>query len=122
MKVSIFVYGTLKRDQRNHHFLANQEFLREAETLPRYRLYECGWHPALVEDSAHGIAVLGEVWQVSDEVLQHLDEYEGVPDYFSRKPILLQDWDLLVQAYFFNGHVMGLKDCGNCWPPDHSFS
>ncbi len=122
MKRTVFVYGTLKRGQRNHHFLADQEFRGEAKTLPHYRLYDCGSHPGLVEDTQNGIAVRGEVWQVCDEVLQKLDEYEGVPDYFLRKPILLQDWDSQVQAYFFNGDVMGLKDCGSRWPPEHSLS
>lgn len=118
MKVSIFVYGTLKRGQRNHHFLADQEFRGEARTLPRYRLCDCGRHPALVNDSENGIAIHGEVWQVSHKALQKLDEYEEVPDYFSRCPILLKDWNSLVEAYFYNGNVTGLKDCGDRWPPE----
>ena len=118
MKTTVFVYGTLKRGQRSHHILRGQEFLGEAQTQLRYRLYICGWHPALVEDSSNGVAVRGEVWQVSEEVLQKLDEYEEVPDYFSRKPILLQDGDSPVQAYFFNGDMTSLKDCGDHWPPD----
>jgi gamma-glutamylcyclotransferase (GGCT)/AIG2-like uncharacterized protein YtfP len=119
MKTAIFVYGTLKRDQRNHHFLRDQKFLGEAQTEARYRLYDSGPHPALIDDP-HGVDVRGEVWQVSEETLQKLDEYEGVPDYFSRRPILLQDWDIGVEAYFFNGDVTNLKDCGDHWPPSVS--
>jgi gamma-glutamylcyclotransferase (GGCT)/AIG2-like uncharacterized protein YtfP len=119
MPTNVFVYGTLKRAQRNHHFLSDQHFLGEAQTQPVYRLLDCAWHPGLVEDPQNGVAVRGEVWQVSNDVLQKLDEYEGAPDYFSRKPILLQDWDSLVQAYFFNGNVTGLKDCGDRWPPEN---
>jgi len=122
MKTAIFVYGTLKRGQRNHHFLNNQKFLGDAQTEPRYRLYDAGRHPALVDDPQNGIAVQGEVWQVSEETLQKLDEYEGMPDYFSRKSIHLQGWDTSVQAYFFNGDVTNLKDCGDCWPPGVSLS
>ena len=119
MKTAIFVYGTLKRGQRNHHFLRDQKFLADAQTESRYRLYDTGRHPALVNDAGNGIAVQGEVWQVSEETLQKLDEYEGVPEYFSRRPIGLQDWDTAVEAYFFNGDVTSLKDCGDHWPQDN---
>jgi len=118
MKNTIFVYGTLKRGQRNDHLLLDQQFLGTAQTLARYRLYDCGRHPALVPDPGNGVAVRGEVWQVSKETLQKLDEYEGVPDYFSRRPILLQGWDSPVEAYYFNGDVTRLKDCGDHWSPE----
>jgi gamma-glutamylcyclotransferase (GGCT)/AIG2-like uncharacterized protein YtfP len=125
MKTSVFFYGTLKRGQRSHHLLRDQEFVSEAKTLPRYRLYDCGQHPALVVDLQSGIAIHGEVWRVNDETLKKLDEYEGVPDYFSRRQILLQGErgvltprlpDSEVLAYFFNGDVSSLNDAGNRWP------
>jgi gamma-glutamylaminecyclotransferase len=125
MKTSVFFYGTLKRGQRSHHLLRDQEFLGEAKTLPRYRLYDCGQHPALVDDPRNGIAIHGEIWRVNDETLEKLDAYEGVPDYFSRRPILLEGErgvlmhpspDSEVQAYFFNGDVSSLKDVGDRWP------
>jgi len=118
MHIAIFVYGTLKRGERSNGILIGQQFLGPAQTEPRYRLYDCGRHPALVHDSDNGVAVQGEVWQVSEETLQKLDEYEGVPDYFSRRPILLQGWNSPVEAYFFNGDVTGLKDCGDHWPAE----
>jgi len=34
----IFVYGTLKRGGRNHHFMAGQQFVGEARTAPGYTL------------------------------------------------------------------------------------
>ena len=81
-----------------------------------------GRHPAhLLEHDAGDVgrvAVRGEVWQVNEETLQKLDEYEGVPDYFSRRPILLQGWDSPVEAYYFNSAVSGLKECGDRWPPE----
>src|ERR1700722_13074128 len=38
----LFVYGTLKRGQPNHDWLADGEYLGPAETLPFYRLVNCG--------------------------------------------------------------------------------
>ena len=118
MNSRIFVYGTLQRGQRNHDLLLGQEFLGTAQTQPRYRLYDCGRHPGLVDDPHQGVAIQGEVWRVSDEALQKLDEYEGVPDYFSRRPILLHGRDSPVEAYYFNSAVSGLKECGDRWPPE----
>jgi gamma-glutamylaminecyclotransferase len=115
-KTTVFVYGTLKRGQRNHRLLQDQEFLGQARTLPGYRLYDCGRYPALVEDSKNGLAVWGEVWKVSEPVLRQMDEYEGVPDLYSRREIFLADFNQPVVAYFFNGDIAGLKDCGGQWP------
>ena len=118
MKTAIFVYGTLQRGQRNHKRVLGQQFRVAAQTLPRYRLYDCGRYPALVDDPANGIAVCGEVWEVNDDVLNEMDEYESAPNLYSRRTVLLQGWDSTVQAYFFNGDISGLKDCGNRWPPE----
>jgi len=128
MNTVLFVYGTLKREQRNNHFLHDQKFLSEAQTRPLYRLYDSGPHPALVEDPKNGVMIHGEVWQVNDEALQMLDEYESVPVLFTRRPIFLRreqsvstprSWDSPVQAYIFNGDVTSLKDCGDRWPPEN---
>ncbi len=116
MKTTVFVYGTLKRGQRNHSLLQDQEFLGQARTLPRYRLYDCGRNPALVHDPVGGVAVLGEVWKVSDEVLRQMDAYEGAPELYSRRVILLEGLDKSVAAYFFNGNVADLNACGDQWP------
>jgi gamma-glutamylcyclotransferase (GGCT)/AIG2-like uncharacterized protein YtfP len=112
----LFFYGTLKRGGRNHHFLAGQTFLGEAHTLPRYRLYDLGPHPALVE-AEHGAVVRGEVWAVDAATLARLDEFEGVPDWFDRRPIQLADAPAGAEAYFYRGDVTSGRDCGGVWPP-----
>jgi gamma-glutamylaminecyclotransferase len=116
-KTIVFVYGTLKRGQRNHGFLAGQEFLDEAQTVPRYRLVVCNGHPCLIEDARHGVAVRGEVWSVDDDALRRIDELEEVPTLYSRRPIILQDCATPVAAYFYNGNVAGGVDCCGEWPP-----
>jgi gamma-glutamylaminecyclotransferase len=116
VKTTIFVYGTLKRGQRNHSLLQDQEFLGPARTLPRYRLYDCGRYPALVEEPVSGVSVFGEIWRVPEAVLRQMDECEGVPREYSRREILVDGFDPPVEAYFFNDEVAGLKDCGGRWP------
>ena len=117
----LFLYGTLKRGHRNHHFMAGQQFLGPARTLPRYRLYNVGPHPALVEDSANGIVVVGELWQVDDAALARLDAFEGAPQgpaedaEFVRRPIEVAGQAGPVSGYFYCRDVSGLKDIGDRW-------
>jgi len=115
-KTSVFVYGTLKRGQRSHRHMDGQEFLGEAWTRPRYRLYDRGPYPCLVEDRGRGVGVHGEVWRVDEEALQRLDEWEGVPDLFTRREIALESFAGSVVAYFYNGDLSGFKDSGCHWP------
>jgi gamma-glutamylaminecyclotransferase len=111
----LFIYGTLKRGECNHSLLASQEFVADVRTLPRYRLFEKGWHPCLVE-AADGVAVEGELWRVSPETLAALDEYEEVPHGFARRPVAVDGVDEPVDAYFYAQNVAGLRDCGSRWP------
>ena len=115
-KIALFVYGTLKRGGRSNHFLANQEFLGEAETLPLYRLYDHGDHPCLVEDREHGVAVRGELWLVDEATLPSLDAYEEVPSWFMRDEIGVARQTTPIWAYLYQGDVSGLEDCGTNWP------
>src|SRR5687768_3602276 len=100
--ILLFVYGTLKRGQRNHALLRDQRYVGVAETTPKYRLYDLGSHPGAVRDEANGVAVRGELWAVSACALAELDDFEEVPDLFVRAVIEIPGW-ANVQAYFWNG-------------------
>jgi gamma-glutamylaminecyclotransferase len=115
-RVILFIYGTLKRGQKSHHFLAGQEFLREAATMPLYRLYGLGWHPAMVLDVEHGLEVRGELWAVDESTLAELDLYEGVPDWYVRQDVAVRDCFETVQAYLFNGTLPAGAVSGAAWP------
>jgi gamma-glutamylaminecyclotransferase len=116
-KVHLFVYGSLKRGMSSHALLAGQEFVGTAQTLPRYRLYNCGRYPALVANSANGLAVQGEVWHVDETALASLDRYEGAPTLFIRREVALEGMAGPVYAYFYVPEVRGLESCGSVWPP-----
>ncbi|MBA4067672.1 MAG: gamma-glutamylcyclotransferase [Isosphaera sp.] len=103
----LFVYGTLRQGQRNHARLAGQAFLGDAATAPRYRVLDLGPYPGLVPDDAAGVVVSGELWAVSDGCLAELDDFEGVPDLFDRRPVEVAGRADLVFAYFWNGPVPG---------------
>eukprot|EP01031_Cornospumella_fuschlensis_P030999 gene30999-37465_t len=84
-KHSLFVYGTLKRGfQWNAKYLAARlgaRFICPAVTQLAFPLVigDCGV-PYLLGDmpAGTGKCVKGELWEISEEVLQGLDDYEGI--------------------------------------------
>jgi gamma-glutamylaminecyclotransferase len=111
----LFVYGTLKRGQGNHAFLAGQEFLGEAVTEPRYRIFDLGPYPGLVVDEANGLAVKGELWAVHVGCLAELDRFEEESHTFIRAPVAIQGREP-VHAYFWNRVVPDGANSGREWP------
>lgn len=114
-KTILFVYGTLKRNMRNHHLIANQQFLGTAITEACYRLVDLGRYPGLIEDHRTGLAVHGELWAVDEPCLQQLDEFEGVPNLFIRRPVAIPGWEGIT-AYFWNCSVVPGAASGDKWP------
>ena len=113
----VFVYGTLKRGDCRHRFMAGSQFLGLATTVPGYRLFHLGEYPAMVEDSSGG-QIEGEVFEVSDATLRLLDEVEGVADtLYVRKPIPLLDRfaTMTVEAYLYEGNVGGKRELLRRW-------
>jgi gamma-glutamylaminecyclotransferase len=112
----LFVYGTLKHGHSNHFRLADQEFLGEATTEPRYRAVDLGEHPGLIVDKTDGLAVKGELWAVNERCLAELDEFEEVPGPFAREVIAIAGRNDVVFAYFLNKPVPAGTRSGAEWP------
>ncbi len=113
----LFVYGTLKRGQPRHRYVAGQTFVGTAATLPLYRLYNVGEYPALVRH-AEGRSIEGELWQVDDSCLRILDRVEGCHvGLYIRESIELMDpfASLAAETYVYCLSVDGLADCGTRW-------
>lgn len=114
----IFVYGTLKRNCRNHRHLAGQKFLGEARTVAGFRLFEVGGFPGLVIAPADREGVTGEVWSVAATSLAHLDNFEGVAEgLYARSPVpLLPPFARQnVDTYFYGRSVAGCREVGAVW-------
>jgi gamma-glutamylcyclotransferase (GGCT)/AIG2-like uncharacterized protein YtfP len=113
----VFVYGTLKQGYGNHGLLHSQEFLREARTLPKYRLYDVGHFPCMVKDDVNGVAVQGELYSVSDAIKRRLDYLEGVAfGLYKRELVEIDGMNEDVEAYFWGKSPSGLRDIGDVWP------
>ena len=67
-------------------------------------------------DREHGLSIHGELWCVDETTLARLDEYEGVPHYFTREHIAIADIAGDVQAYFYAGQVADDAPSGDRWP------
>ena len=87
----LLVYGTLKRDKSDHRELGLSEYLGNATTADNYLLLQDAsiHYPFLLDIPVAPIT--GELYEVSDSLLQHLDIFEGHPNYFERRSVQLQD-------------------------------
>jgi gamma-glutamylaminecyclotransferase len=83
----VFTYGTLLKDEVNHHLLARARFVAEARTEPCFELFDLGSFPAM--STGGGTAVCGEVYAVDDATLARLDHLEGHPKLYQRTRIRL---------------------------------
>lgn len=116
MPTVLFVYGTLKRGHAAHDLLAGQRFLGPAVTAPRYRLVDLGPYPGLVHDEVSGLAVSGELWEVTDEQLNELDVFEGCPTLYRRDAVEIIGAGRPVEAYFYARPVPPRAPTGAAWP------
>ncbi len=81
----VFVYGTLRRGQRNHHVLAGSEMLGTCSTEARFTLIDAGGFPGAVPGGNQ--CVKGEVYEVEQSVLSYVDLLEAHPHFFRRAEI-----------------------------------
>jgi gamma-glutamylcyclotransferase (GGCT)/AIG2-like uncharacterized protein YtfP len=71
----LFVYGTLKKNERASYMLAECQYLGDATTKKLYQLYSCGSFPGMVHGNN---TVEGELYLINDSQKNRLDFYEGV--------------------------------------------
>jgi len=81
----VFVYGTLKRGQRNQHFMHGAEFLGQHRTEKIYSMYEFEDYPAVCLCGSQ--AITGEVYHISDRQFRMLDDLEWYPHFYQRPEI-----------------------------------
>jgi len=106
----LFVYGSLKRGQSNHHQLAAGQFVSTTRTAPRFALRVISGYPALVAGKS---AILGELYRIAAGALPALDEFEGSA--YVRKQIELAGSELAL-AYLARVPDAGVPYLADEWP------
>ncbi len=99
----IFVYGTLRKGARAYDwYLSGEDTNYVGPAAIRGDLHDMGSYPAVInadEPRSEGI-VLGDVFEVTDETLKHLDAYEGYPYLYQREVVNTRDGQE-VQVYVY---------------------
>ncbi|MEE4380260.1 MAG: gamma-glutamylcyclotransferase [Candidatus Competibacteraceae bacterium] len=84
---AVFVYGTLRRGEANHHWLGDAPLLGQHCTAARYTLLDLGPYPAVVTKGR--TAIVGELYALDEGLLSHLDELEDYPREYTRERITI---------------------------------
>jgi gamma-glutamylcyclotransferase (GGCT)/AIG2-like uncharacterized protein YtfP len=83
-----FICGSALRGQPDHKNLGESRFLGAARTAPRYRLHSVrGEHPGIYEVATGGIAIVGELYELTAEQYRHLIATEP-PDLYESQIVL----------------------------------
>jgi gamma-glutamylcyclotransferase (GGCT)/AIG2-like uncharacterized protein YtfP len=80
----VFVYGTLRRGSARAMSLRfpNSKFIADATV--RGSLYDLGAYPGLFPNESNS-SVVGEVYEVDDEILKELDDFEAASNYWRKQ-------------------------------------
>ncbi len=88
--MEFFICGSALRGQPDHGNLGEARFVREAKTKPIYRLHSVrDEHPGIYEVGDGGVAIAGEVYELTDVQHAHLLATEP-PDLYEA-PVALDD-------------------------------
>src|SRR5918992_3224321 len=81
----VFVYGTLRRGNARSMSVRfpNSKYIADAKVTGS--LYDLGAYPGLLLDESKS-SVIGEVYEVDDEILKELDDFEA-SSYYRRKQV-----------------------------------
>jgi gamma-glutamylcyclotransferase (GGCT)/AIG2-like uncharacterized protein YtfP len=102
--VKVFVYGTLRKGERRNHILEGSRFIGYARAKGFF-LYKIKEFPGMVEGSGE---VVGEVYEISEDLLEKLDWIERVPYLYRREliEVTLEDGQaIFVYVYIYNGEI-----------------
>ena len=106
----LFVYGSLKRGQPNHHELGPARFVAEVSTVPQFALRVMAGYPLL----AAGLqSIRGELFTLPTRHLSSLDVFEG--EAYERREIQLLD-GRCATTYMARDPSVGDAFSGDEWP------
>lgn len=88
MLTKVFVYGTLKQGFGNHYLLSRSELLGSCIVNANMVMFNLGGFPGVSfipsDKDINPIDIVGEVYEVDAETMEHLDMLEGYPEFYDR--------------------------------------
>ena len=101
--MKVFVYGTLKDGEANHHLVERANGVRIGEgCIEGFTLSSNGAYPAAVPQPSHAPIALvwGEVYEVDS--IDEIDRLEGYPNFYDRREevVDLGDREEVAWCYF----------------------
>ena len=85
----VFVYGTLKQGERNNYLLLDSKLIGKATSLFEMAMTNgTGHYPYCYGEHPNGYEIEGEIYQVTDKIMETLDKLEGYPTHYTRKETL----------------------------------
>jgi gamma-glutamylcyclotransferase (GGCT)/AIG2-like uncharacterized protein YtfP len=81
----LFIYGSLRRDSERAMSITFPDARFIAEARVNGSLYDFGPYPGLILDGSSS-TVTGEAYEVDDQLLEQLDDFEGSSNYH-RQPV-----------------------------------
>ena len=116
MKHLIFVYGTLMKNQRNHHYMKNCKYLYDA-VLNDYCLYDVSNYPGAFKKK--GKKVYGEVYEVDEESKKQMDVLEDEGNLYKYIMVKVDNGEDLIDVGFYeyidNGKQYPYRDLDGKW-------
>ncbi len=108
----VFVYGTLKRGDSNHHYLRRARFVGESLSPPHFQLFDLGAYPGAWMPGEE--CLQGEVYEVDALTLASLDHLEEVPRVYRRETLQTEYGEAFV--YVLQRMPRGARRCrSGCW-------
>ena len=96
----VFVYGTLMKNKRNHHYLNNATFI-SSSFIEGYFMFDLCTYPGIAK-SKYNSKVYGEVYKVDKQTMDKLDELEEVGYLYKKEEInVTLDNGQIVKAFVY---------------------
>lgn len=88
---NLFVYGTLMSGQRAADKMSDGKYLGDYR-LDGYAMYNLGRYPGIIPMG--GECVYGELYEISEDMIPVLDEYEEEGSLYHRREVMVRacDW------------------------------
>lgn len=89
--VRFFICGSALRGQPDHKNLGGARFVGAAKTAPKYRMHSIkdAWHPGIYEVSGGGVALAGELYELTPD--QHAALVASEPPDMYEQTVELED-------------------------------